>query len=69
MLEEKESEVSIRRHEQSLEVELLRISRACFVEEIDKHQLFESLFRNSLDNTVSDSETSLNDPEISDIQL
>lgn len=69
MLEENESEQSTKRHEQSLEVELLRISVAGFVEDLDKHQLFESLFANSFDNIVSDSETSLNDTNKSDIQL
>lgn len=69
MLEENESELSIQLHKHSLEVELLRISVASFVEDLDKHQLFESLFVNSLDNIVSDSETSLNDTNKSDIQL
>lgn len=69
MLEENESEQSTQRHEQSLEVELLRISVASFVEDLDKHQLFESLFANSFDNIVSDTETSLNDTNKSDIQL
>ncbi|XP_055325496.1 dynein regulatory complex subunit 3-like [Sitodiplosis mosellana] len=69
MLEENESERSTQRHKQSLEVELLRISGASFVEDLDKHQLFESLFANSFDNIVLDTETSLNDTNKSDIQL
>lgn len=69
MLEETESELSIQRHEQSLEVELLRISVESFVDDLHKYQLFESLFGNSFDNIVSDTETSLNDKNKSDIQL
>lgn len=69
MLEENESELSIRRHEQSLETEQLRISCASFVEDLDKHQLFESLFASNSDNIVSDSETSRNDTNKSNIQL
>lgn len=70
MLEENESELLTRRHEQSLEAELLRISNASFVEDLDKHQLFESLFASNSDNIVSDSETSCpNDTNKSNIEL
>lgn len=61
MLEENESELSMQTHEQSLEAERQRISSVSFVEDLDKHQLFESLFANNSDNNVSDTDTSIND--------
>lgn len=69
MLEENESELSTWRHEQSLQVEILRISNASFVEDLDKHQLFESLFASNSDNIVLDIETSPNDTNKSNIEL
>lgn len=61
MLEENESELSMQTHEQSLEAERQRISSVSFVEDLDKYQLFESLFANNSDNNVSDTDTSIND--------
>lgn len=71
MLEEIESDMLIQQHEQSIECELLRLSNASFVEDLDKHQLFESLFPNSFDNNIvsNTDETRQNDTNKSDIQL
>lgn len=59
MLEETESELSIEIHEQSLEAEQQRLSSVSFVEDLDKHQLFESLFANDCDNNVSNPDASI----------
>lgn len=52
MLEDNESELAIRRHVQSLDAEHQHISTESFVNDLDKHQLFESLFINNSDADV-----------------
>lgn len=59
MLEENEIELMKRNSEQALEAEVYRISNASFVEELNKHQLFESIFSNNSVNNVSNTETSM----------
>lgn len=61
MLEQTELELPIQRHEQSLEAERQHISYMSFVEDLDKHQLFDSLFTNNYDNNVCDTDTIMND--------
>lgn len=65
MLEETESEKSIEMRQQSVEDEQRRLSNDSFVEDLDKHQLFESLFANNSDNNASVPELS----DTNDIQL
>lgn len=59
MLEENEIELTNSKHEQSLAIARTRLTSASFVEELDKHQLFESIFANNLGNNVSDTEGSM----------
>lgn len=67
MLEESESELAIKRHEQSLDAEQQRISSESFVNDLDKHQLFEILFINDLDSNLLD--TDINDAKSSSIDM
>lgn len=70
MLEENEIELMNRKHEQALEKDRLRISSASFVEQLHKHQLFESIFANNSGHNVSDTETRPpNDTNHSSIQV
>lgn len=55
MLEENESELAIRRHEQSLDADRQHISNESFLSDLDKHQLFESLFVNNADTALKSS--------------
>lgn len=57
MLEENEIELMNCKHEQSLEADRLRKSIASFVDGLDKHQLFESIFASNSGNNVSDTDT------------
>lgn len=57
MLEENELELATKRHEQSLNAEQQHISNESFVNDLDKHQLFESLFVNNLDSNVMDTDS------------
>lgn len=54
MLEENESELATKRHKQSLDAEQQHISSESFVNDLDKHQLFETLFVNNLDSMDTD---------------
>lgn len=49
ILEENELDLATKRHEQSLDAERQHTSSESFVNDLDKHQLFESLFVNDLD--------------------
>lgn len=68
MLEENESELATKRHEQSLDAEQQHISSESFVNDLDKHQLFESLFVNNLDSNVL-LDTDINDMKSSSIDV
>lgn len=67
ILEENESELATKRHEQSLDAERQHISSESFVNDLDKHQLFESLFVNDLDSVEMD--TDINNTETSSIDV
>lgn len=54
MLEEKETELATERYGQSLDAEQQHISSESFVNDLDKHQLFESLFVNNPESNVLD---------------
>lgn len=62
MLEENEIELMKRNSEQALEADVYWISNASFVEELNKHQLFESIFLNNSVNNVSNTETTSSTP-------
>lgn len=69
MLEENESELAIKRHEQSLDAEQQHISSKSFVNDLDKHQLFESLFVNNLDTDVGRMDTDTSSTKTDSIDM